>query len=301
MSIRQLGMTLVAASAAAMILHGFYAAWRGRRGQRRLGRRGLNRHSPPPEIADDELPGGGARTVRRREGSAAAWQLQKARRQAAALGFKNGTAEGRSIPILMDAVELEGGGEGEEGRGARGARGGRGGPKKTVAPPPFAGLRAGADEILVMNVTAKEGRRFQGEELLEVLMTAGLKLGEMDIFHHRLEGGSLSADGSRFAEGSLFGDGPVVFSVADILNPGTFDINAIEDFSTVGLSLFLVIPSPKNNQQAFNDMLRTAEHIKTALDGELRDDHRNLMTPQTIEHYRQRIRDFELHKMQKAR
>ena len=44
-------------------------------------------------------------------------------------------------------------------------------------------------------------------------------------------------------------------------------------------------------------MLTVAQRVSTALDGELRDDSRNSMTAQTIEHYRQRIRDFELRRL----
>ena len=47
-------------------------------------------------------------------------------------------------------------------------------------------------------------------------------------------------------------------------------------------------------------MLEVAQQIRGALDGELKDDHRSVMTAQTIEHYRQRIRDFELRQLKAA-
>ena len=47
-------------------------------------------------------------------------------------------------------------------------------------------------------------------------------------------------------------------------------------------------------------MLKTSLQIKGALDGELKDDHRNVMTAQTVEHYRQRIRDYELRRLKAA-
>jgi cell division protein ZipA len=47
-------------------------------------------------------------------------------------------------------------------------------------------------------------------------------------------------------------------------------------------------------------MLGVAQRIQEELDGELKDDHRNVMTAQTIEHYRQRIRDFELRQLKAA-
>lgn len=134
-------------------------------------------------------------------------------------------------------------------------------------------------EVIVINVMAKRGRVFAGDDLLHLLITAGLKFGDMNIFHKRLSNDS---------------QGPIIFSVANILNPGTFDLNNMEEFTTLGISLFLALPSPINNLDAFEKMLDVAQQIRDTLDGELKDDHRNGMTAQTIEHYRQRVRDFEL-------
>ena len=140
-------------------------------------------------------------------------------------------------------------------------------------------------EVLVCNVMAREGSELHGDDLLEALITNGLKFGEMNIFHQRFRCTS---------------NGPVIFSVANILNPGTFDLNAMAEFRTIGVSLFLALPSPINNLEAFEQMLDVAIHLKESLDGELKDDHRNVMTAQTIEHYRQRIRDFELRQLRAA-
>lgn len=137
-------------------------------------------------------------------------------------------------------------------------------------------------EVVVLNVMARPGREFSGDDLLHVLITSGMKFGEMNIFHRRLAGES---------------KGPVIFSAANILNPGVFDLNRMHEFTTLGISLFLALPTPINNLEAFGQMLDVARKICGALDGELRDDNRNLMTAQTIEHYRQRIRDYELRRL----
>jgi cell division protein ZipA len=44
-------------------------------------------------------------------------------------------------------------------------------------------------------------------------------------------------------------------------------------------------------------MLDVAQDLVGSLDAELRDDQRNIMSAQTIEHYRQRVRDFELQRL----
>lgn len=140
-------------------------------------------------------------------------------------------------------------------------------------------------EVLVLNVMAQEGREFQGDALMHAVITSGLKFGEMNIFHLRYGNDS---------------KGPVVFSLANILNPGTFDLNNMSDFSTIGVSLFLALPVAGNNYDAFEQMLDVAQELCESLDGELKDDHRNVMTAQTIEHYRQRVRDFELRQLKAA-
>jgi cell division protein ZipA len=137
-------------------------------------------------------------------------------------------------------------------------------------------------EVLVLNVTAKHGRVFAGDDLLQVLITLGLKFGDMNIFHKRLSKEHQST---------------VIFSVANMLNPGTFDLNNMDEFATLGISFFLALPTPINNLDAFEQMLVVAQEIRDTLGGDLKDDHRNGMTGQTIEHYRQRIRDFELHRL----
>lgn len=140
-------------------------------------------------------------------------------------------------------------------------------------------------EVLVINVMARHGREFAGDDLMRVLITSGLKFGDMNIFHQRL--------GNQ-------PKGPVVFSVANMLNPGTFDLNKMDSFRTVGVSLFLALPTAINNLDAFEKMLAVARQLCEALDGELKDDNRNGMTAQTIEHYRQRVRDFELRQLKAA-
>ncbi|MCI5106150.1 MAG: cell division protein ZipA [Pseudomonadales bacterium] len=166
-------------------------------------------------------------------------------------------------------------------------------PEPAPSPEPAPTSQSGSDsnyvgepsEVLVINIMARDGRAFRGDDLMHALITAGLKFGDMNIFHQRLGRDKHS---------------PVIFSVANILNPGTFDLNAMDSFTTVGISFFLALPSPINNLDALEKMLASAEQIRLALDGELKDDSRNGMTAQTIEHYRQRVRDFELRQLKAA-
>ncbi len=133
-------------------------------------------------------------------------------------------------------------------------------------------------ELIVLNVVADEAKPYAGADLLQVLLACDLRYGRMNIFH-RFE----KADGS----------GAEQFSVANLVEPGNFDLDAIDGFSTPGVVFFMNMPGPEDSMQAFDAMLETARCLVKNLGGELRDQTHSVATKQTLEHYRQIIRDFE--------
>ncbi|MDB6062977.1 MAG: cell division protein ZipA [Verrucomicrobiaceae bacterium] len=135
-----------------------------------------------------------------------------------------------------------------------------------------------AQEVLVVNVLCKDKDGFKGPDLLQLLLACDLRFGKLDIFH-------------RYEKAN--GKGPVQFSVANLVEPGGFDLDAIDNFSTPGVCFFLTLPGPEKPVTAFNYMVETAQVLVRHLHAELRDDAQSVMTAQTIEHCRQRIRDFE--------
>ena len=158
---------------------------------------------------------------------------------------------------------------------------------RAQAEPPREPAAPDFSEVLVLNVVARPDREISGIEMLQVLLANQLRFGDMAIFHRHL-----GADTST----------PVLFSVANLVNPGTFDLNRIGDFSTRGLCFFMTLPSAAtNNMQAFDQMLDAAQKVRIALDADLKDDNRSVMTAQTIEHYRQRVRDFDLRQLRQAK
>lgn len=137
--------------------------------------------------------------------------------------------------------------------------------------PPF-------DEVLVINVVARDPNGFKGAALVQSILESGLRFGDMDIFHRHE---------------SMTGNGEVLFSMANGVKPGTFDLEDLDHFSTRAVSFFLGLPGPRHPKQAFDLMVAAARKLSHELDGELKDEQRSVMTAQTIEHYRQRIVEFE--------
>lgn len=133
-------------------------------------------------------------------------------------------------------------------------------------------------EVLVISVISFDVNGFPGEALVQNMLENGLHFGEHDIFH-------------RYA--SPTSDESVLFSMANAINPGTFDIEHMDTFSTRAVSFFLCLPGPEHPRQAFDAMVVAARSFASQLHGELRDENRSVLTMQTIEHYRQRIAEFE--------
>lgn len=140
------------------------------------------------------------------------------------------------------------------------------------------GVVAEPDEVLVILVVSRSEAGFKGPALLQNILESGLRFGEMDIFHRHE---------------SMAGNGEVLFSMANALHPGVFDLDDIDHFSTRAVSFFLGLPGPRHPKQAFDVMVAAARKLAAELDGELKDDQRSVLTAQTIEHYRQRIVEFE--------
>jgi cell division protein ZipA len=140
-------------------------------------------------------------------------------------------------------------------------------------------LPAGVEpEVVMMYVTAQDDAGFAGEDILHILLACDLRFGDMNFFHRHEEAA---------------GRGPMQFSVANMMQPGFFDIDAMAEFQTQGLIFFLTLPGPKDMMAAFESMLETAECVASNLKGDLLDESRSVATRQTQDHIRQRIRDLE--------
>ena len=142
------------------------------------------------------------------------------------------------------------------------------------------------EEVLVINVISRDEGGFNGPALLQNILESGLRFGEMDIFHRHE---------------SMAGNGEVLFSMANGVKPGTFDLDDFELFYTPAVSFFLGLPGPRHPKQAFDVMVAAARKLAHELGGELKDDQRSVLTAQTIEHYRQRIVEFERRQLTQKR
>ena len=105
-----------------------------------------------------------------------------------------------------------------------------------------------------------------------------MRYGEMNIFHRHQDNA---------------GNGAVTFSLANMLNPGSFDLDTMETFVTQGVSLFMTLPNATDPFIAFEQMLAAAKQLAAEFNAQVVDDKRNVMTKQTEQHYVGKIREFD--------
>ena len=134
------------------------------------------------------------------------------------------------------------------------------------------------DLIISVTVLAKDEKGFNGEKLLHCMLSRGLRFGHMDIFHRHKH---------------TSGEGPVQFSLANALKPGTFNLDDMNSFQTRAVTLFMMLPGPKEPVKAYELLLDTAQHLATELGAQLLDDTRSALTQQTIQHFKEQIVEFE--------
>ncbi len=132
--------------------------------------------------------------------------------------------------------------------------------------------------IISMHVAASGAARFPGSQVIQALHDNGLMHGKFGIFHQNVEGRS----------------DQVMYSVANMLEPGTFDLGNIDNLSTPGVTFFMVLPAPIDGVKVFTQMLETARNIATTLGGDVLDHQGSSMSNQAAGHVREEIIAFQL-------
>ncbi len=134
------------------------------------------------------------------------------------------------------------------------------------------------DKIVTLHVVAHEGETFRGSDIVVAAEKVGLQFGAMRIFHRLLDANPEAAP---------------VFSMANMVKPGYFDMQDIAALETPGLSFFITLPGPLPALDAWEAMLPTARRIAELLDGEVLDEDRNALGRQRIAGFREELRDWD--------
>ena len=133
-------------------------------------------------------------------------------------------------------------------------------------------------EVIVFHLIARRPERFDGQDMLRLLLENGLRYGDMHIFHRHRD-----VDGREQLE----------FSVANAVEPGTFDIDSMEEEQFAGITFFMKLPGPRDPLASLERMLTAGRRLAEGMNGDLKDEQHSVLTPQTMEHLRQRVQEFE--------
>lgn len=159
-----------------------------------------------------------------------------------------------------------------------------GGFRKSEAPEPTkadsAAESSPVEDLILIHLIAPRGARFEGNELFDALREQGLKFTDRSIFQR--EDPMLKS---------------AIYSVANALQPGFFDLSNMDAMRTPGVTFFLQLPGPEDPAAALEEMLQAAQNVAHTLGGLLLDDEKNRLTRQIANHMKQRVSDFTLKRL----
>jgi cell division protein ZipA len=134
------------------------------------------------------------------------------------------------------------------------------------------------ERIVTLFIAARPGAMLAGSDVVVAAEKAGLQFGNMGIFH-------------RLASGKA-DEGPV-FSMANMVKPGSFDMTRLDALQTPGVTLFMTLPGPLPALDAWEMLLPTAQRLAELLDASVLDEERNALGRQRIAHLRDELRAWD--------
>lgn len=134
------------------------------------------------------------------------------------------------------------------------------------------------DKLVAVYLVARAGESINGSDLVVAAEKAGLVYGHMNIFHRMVDN-----------HPEL---GPI-FSVANLVKPGYFELRSIQELLTPGVNFFITLPGPLSALDAWDTLLPTAQRMAELLGAVLLDDERNALGRQRIANIRDELRAYD--------
>ena len=131
--------------------------------------------------------------------------------------------------------------------------------------------------VIILSLMAEEGTTFNGMQLLDAMELCGLRHGEMGIFHY-----------------PELDSGKNLFSVANVVEPGSFDRGHMDELETPGLAMFMRLPAPIDGEKALLTFVQQAKRLKEQLSGQLTDSQRRELTRETLDDLKNTARRFRV-------
>lgn len=133
--------------------------------------------------------------------------------------------------------------------------------------------------VYVINVAARDGSYIYGRDLKHALRILGFHFGDMDIYHRYIE---------------MNGEGDVLFSLINMIQPGTFEPSKMDRLMTPGVSLFMQLPQAGAGLAYFDLMLKAADKLANEVDGILLDAQRRPLSEHYLSQCRAQLKEYDL-------
>lgn len=137
------------------------------------------------------------------------------------------------------------------------------------------GADAGSSVGMIVQVyVVAAGRPFPGDRLVATAARHGLFPGDMGIFHRRKDEGGHSV---------------ALFSMANLVDPGTFPFAAMRDFQTRGVVLFAQLAGTPSDLLIFDELVQVATALADHLGGVLQRQDRSRLDQRQLRQLRAQI------------
>jgi cell division protein ZipA len=140
----------------------------------------------------------------------------------------------------------------------------------TADPPPDDGQL-----IVALRLRSRSPDGFDGNDLVKAFSAEGLEYGKFGAFH--------SLDERRRSR----------FLVASLVEPGSFEIENMHELRCPGVSMFMVLPGPREPLAALDGMFVCARRLSERLDADVLDDKGNSLTMQQASWLREQVVEFQ--------
>jgi len=132
-------------------------------------------------------------------------------------------------------------------------------------------------KVIAIRLVPDVEESFSAEKLILAFREQGLAHGSLGVFHQVKEGLPESAG----------------FCVANLVEPGSFDLSNLKDQHYPGVSLFMIMPLPVDAVEVFDEMLTTARALANDMDGALLDEAGARLSIQRERYLREEVIEYQ--------
>ncbi len=135
------------------------------------------------------------------------------------------------------------------------------------------------EKLVVLHLVARAPGKLKGKGIVKLSKELELEYDDMHVFHKKIE---------------RFSGKRSIYTIVNMVKPGTFNLDEMEAFETPGISFVMNLPGPEEGLKAFNIMHEAAKRFAERLDGDLLDESRSMLSPQSVAHLQENVQLFSL-------